>query len=442
MAAESNTLKTQYAVLGTMILRPEHVGLAAEQLRPEDFDGSCRPLYEAILRLHLAGSPIDPVTVEDAAGEAYSPLIREVLAYSTGEFAYYCGMLRTQQQIRRIQGCGYDLVTADTLEGLAEVADRINGLLVSRRDAQVLSAHDAAAAFLSRVGTEEKPDYLSTGIRALDEKLYVDPGDFLVLGGYPSAGKTLLSLQLALHMATRRRVGYFSLETNPRKLTDRIMAHLSQIPLWKIKRRALDEADWTRLAEASQALAALSLDFVAAGGFSVRDIRAMSMSRRYQVVYVDYLQQVAAAGKNRYEQVTNISRDLHTMSQSTGITVVALAQLSRPEKTGGQLIPPSMSSFRESGQIEQDADVALLLWAEDPKDNRSGRSLKIGKNKEGDRDTIHLSFDGATQTMRPVPPNVHRQLADAGRKAKTRAAQPEQMTFTEIDEGIGENRPF
>lgn len=443
--AENHTLRIQYTILGTMILRPECVGEAAERLQITDFDTEgTRALFAAVVRLHMDGAPIDPITVEQAAGEDLEPLIRAVLPYCTGDFGYYCGMLRSQQQLRRLQGGAYDLVSAQTLEEAEAAMDRLNALLVARRDPQVLSARDAASAFLSRVGREERPVYITTGIEDLDKFLFLDPGDFLVLGGYPSAGKTLLSLQMALHMAAERRVGYFSLETNPQKLMDRLMAHMAQIPLWKIKKRELEEGDWKRLAAATQALAELPLDFVAAGGFSVRDIRAMSLSRRYQVVYVDYLQLVSAAGKNRYEEVTSISKDLHTMSQATGTVVVALAQLSRPEKTGGQLIPPSMSSFRESGQIEQDADVALLLWAEDPRDNRSGRSLKIGKNKEGERETIHLSFDGATQTMRPLGPDVHSQMVAAGKQAKqrNRAGQSGQVTFTELAEPAGAPLPF
>ena len=118
---------------------------------------------------------------------------------------------------------------------------------------------------------------------------------------------------------------------------------------------------------------------------------------------MDYLQIVSAQGKSRYEQVTGISIALHTMAQAHGIAVFALVQLSRPEKVGGKLLPPSMASFRESGQLEQDADAALLLWPEDPNENRSGRVLKIAKNKDGERDTLHLAFSGATQTLSLAP---------------------------------------
>jgi len=127
---------------------------------------------------------------------------------------------------------------------------------------------------------------------------------------------------------------------------------------------------------------------------------SLALSRRQKVIYIDYLQLLQSRGGNRYEEVTNISKDLHLMAQRHGITVVALSQLTRPEKNKkGQTVPPSMASFRESGQIEQDADAALLLWPENPDDYRSDRKLKIGKNKEGRKGSFTLRFVGETQTM-------------------------------------------
>ena len=159
------------------------------------------------------------------------------------------------------------------------------------------------------------------------------------------------------------------------------------------------------MAKAAVAYAKLMLDHVDAAKMTVADISSRALSLRHQVVFVDYLQLISSPGRSAYEQVSNISRDLHLMAQDLRITVIALAQLSRETKDKqGRLIPPSMSDFRDSGQIEQDADVALLLWPEDPDDYRSDRILKIGKNKEGTKGKIVLTFDGARQTMREKDP--------------------------------------
>lgn len=434
---DETRLQVEYTVLGTMIARPTSIGAAVEILRAEDFSSAVnRTLFQTLQALHLDGAPIDPLTVRQRAGEDYELLIQEVLPHQTEDLPYYARLLRETSQLAMLQGAAFDLATAGSMDAAGTAVDRINGMMVDRRAVDVVSAKEAAAQFCDRMGKESRPEYITLGIQELDKLLFIDQGDLVVVGGYPSAGKTLLSLQMALHIAQKRRVGYFSLETTPQKLTDRIMCHMAQLPLWKIKRRELDDNDWTRVAAASQALAALPLDLIPAGGMTVRDIKAYSLSRRYEVIFVDYLQLIISKGHNRYEEVTNISKDLHAMSQSARIAVIALAQLSRPEKTDGKLKPPNMSSFRESGQIEQDADAALLLWPEDPNNNKSRRVLKLGKNKEGEKITLSMEFNGSLQTMAPVPPNVAAQMAAAGRKAKAanRAQAAGQMEMKEIQD--------
>lgn len=234
----------------------------------------------------------------------------------------------------------------------------------------------------------------------MDESLYAQLGDFVVVGGYPSAGKTMLSIQFALSMAKEYSIGYFSLETSTQKLIDRLISHLAQIPLSHIKDRALNESEWERVAKATSELTRMKIHFIDAGGMTVRDIQAQTLAGRYQVIVVDYLQLIHDSGHGRYEQVTNISIGLHTLARKHNIAVIALAQLSRAEKQQGVFIPPSLSSFRESGQIEQDADIAFLLWPSDPNNNRSSRILKVGKNKEGERLKLELGFDGNMQTFK------------------------------------------
>ena len=178
---------------------------------------------------------------------------------------------------------------------------------------------------------------------------------------------------------------------------------------------------------------------------TVRDIQALTLNQRFEVIVVDYLQLVVDHGKGSYEQVTNISKGLHTLAQSNGVAVIALAQLSRPEKEKGKPQPPSMHSFRDSGQIEQDADVAFLLWPSDPNDNRSERVLKVAKNKEGERLKLDLTFDGACQTLTPREPTpgekyrkLHREIREAAKAGKR---DPDQVEFTEL-KGKDPNLPF
>ncbi len=407
------------------------------RLTAEDFDQlATRGLFEAISRLYLAGAPIDAVTVLREAGEDYLPALEEAARHPAGDAAYYCGLLREGMQLQRLRGCAQMLENAETMEAAEQAIDRINALTSLRKTSKVITAHEAAADFIQRMNSKQKPEYLSLGIKELDRMLYLELGDFVLIGGNTSSGKTMLSLQIALALTEKYRVGYFTIETNPRKLTDRLVAHMAQVSLSSIKEHSLSGDDARRAAEAARCLDKLPLHYIHAGGMTARDIQSITLSRRYQVIFVDYLQIISDPGKNRYEQVTNISIALHTMAQAHGVAVFALVQLNRGEKVNGKLIPPSLSSFRESGQLEQDADAALLLWPEDPNDNQSDRVLKLAKNKEGERGTLTLAFSGATQTFSAAPKDgksIAATFAAEGRRAKQRAKM-EQIGFQELAE--------
>ena len=425
----------QYAILHSMLNDPECVGEVMTRLTAEDFDQlATRGLFEAVSRLHLSGAPIDAVTVLREAGDAYLPALEEAAQHPAGDAVYYCGILREKMQLQRLRSLAQELEAAETMEAAEKAVDQINALTTLRQKAEVVTAHDAAADFIRRMGSKQKPEYLSLGMRELDRMLYLELGDFILLGGYSSAGKTMLSLQFALALAEKYRVGYFTLETNHKKLTDRLIAHMARVPLSAIKECRLEGEDARRASEAARRLDKLPLDLIPASGMAVRDIQAVTLNRRYQVIFVDYLQIISAQGKNRYEQVTNISMGLHTLAQAHRIAVFALAQLSRPEKVSGKPQPPSLASFRESGQLEQDADAALLLWPEDPNDNRSDRVLKIVKNKDGERGRLTLAFSGALQTFTTAPQDgkaVAAHYAAVGRMAKQRRT-PEPSGFQEL----------
>ena len=438
----------EYSILGTVLLEGDCAGEVVATLSPEHFSTEAtRGLFEAISALHVEGAPINQATVIRKAGSDYEVAVQEVCQNYTAKsnLPYYCDLLKEQGRLRQVQAEAIDISAAENLDQAREILDRMNGLLVTQKRVTIMSASEAALDFYERQSAKEAPEYLTWGMDKLNRCLYVQLGDFMVIGGYASSGKTLLSLQFALELAQKYRVGYFSLETSPQKLNDRTMAHLARIPLAKIKKRDLNDADWAAIAETSQRLAKMQLEFIDASSMSVRDIQAISLNRRYQVVIVDYLQLVTDRGKGRYEQVTNISMGLHTMARSNGIAVIALAQLTRPDKEKGKPQPPTMSSFRESGQIEQDADVAILLWPSDPNDNRSDRILKVAKNKEGERLKLDLTFDGACQTLTPREPTpgekVRAVQSEIRKITKAGRSDPKQIEFTELT-GHDPDLPF
>jgi len=434
MVDASALLNIEYGIIGTIIMEADSAGECVAKLSPSNFSSEvARKLFETISALHFEGAPIDPVTVAHRAGRDYEAAVRDMLRYATAKsnLDYYCALLLEQGQLHRLQTEAMTLASAESLQAAGTALDKLNGLMVTRKSVQIVSLSEAVFDFYKRLEAPA-PEYLKWGIEELDKAIYAELGDFIVIGGYASAGKTLLSLQFAKGLAEKYRVGYFSLETSPGKLTDRLMSHTTQIALKKIKQRDLNDADNAALADIGPKLSKLPVEFIAASGMSVRDIQAIALNRRYQVIFVDYLQNIADAGKGRYEQVTNISQGLHTLAQSSGIAVIALAQLRRPEKDKGKPKPPSMADFRESGQIEQDADVAMLLWPSDPNDNRSRRVLKVAKNKEGERLKLELEFDGATQTMTVAVPTKGEQYRKVQREIRQASREAAQIRIEEV----------
>ena len=245
---------------------------------------------------------------------------------------------------------------------------------------------------------DDKPEYISTGLRVLDNNLHLVPGNFVVIGGRPSAGKTALSLQLACEIAKNgRKVAYFSLETDPDTLYARIIANQLGVPLHTVKNKTVSIDELDRLA----AIKKYPLFVRSAAGKSVGWIRTQSIRMQAKVVFIDYLQLIHQAGaKDRYSAVTEISMALHEFAQFTGTLVVALAQLNRETARAG--IPPTAADLRESGQIEQDADAIILLAQNVTTKKRPEQHyhFALEKNKEGNVGSLDITFQMETQQFK------------------------------------------
>lgn len=452
-------LEAQQAVIGSMLIDSSCVGAVMGAVKDSDFtDGTCRNVFLAVRKLFLARRPIDPVVIQDEVhgGERWVTWARELmeLTPTAANVLEYCEIVRRQATLYQLRGRAGQILSAVSLEDARRLVREMSGLLVDDVQARKMTAAELAQDFIRRVTSTDKPEYLPWGIPTADRMVYAELGDFILLGGYPSAGKTLLSVQMALAQAKRYRVGYYSLETRPEKMADRLFAHLAKVSLTNIKERDLTDDQLGQLAEAANDFVAhCPVDYFQAAGWTVEDIAASAVSNGYQIIYIDYIQLIEGKGNSDRERVSGVSRNLKIFANRTKTTVVALAQLTRAEKVtkaGKQLfVPPTMQSFKETGQLEQDADAAFLLWASDPNDNKSQRVLKLGKNKEGQKFTRYLSFDGSTQTMVEVATeggaSLARALTAKGRaiKAENRMkAREGQMSFREItDEEAGEN-PF
>lgn len=421
MPGETPWLSAQVAVLGSMLIEPRCVGEVMSQLRAEDFNPTYRTVFAAVRQLWRDGQAVDPVAVTHALGQGYAQTIVQLMEATptAANVSGYITMCRDEARLAALQELGLQLSTANTYDEAQTLAVQAAGLTGDARSgAKHYSVEDLMQAFYRRHLGDEHPAYLPWPFEALERQLYIEQGDMVVLGGYPSAGKTMLALQMAaLWSRTGKKVGFFTLETNENKLFDRFVASEIEIPLWKIKKNLLSEDDVDRLAVASTPLIQQQLEVVPAAGMTVDDIRAKTLARRYDIILVDYLQIIRSSARssaNRTEVVAQHSMGLHTLAQQHGVTVVALSQLTRQDKQTRRA--PDMSDLRESGQIEQDADAILLLYLTDQQDKRGPRTLDVVKNKEGETGTLQLAFDGAHQRFAySAPP----QRESTRRPAKT-----------------------
>lgn len=394
----------QVGVLGSLLIDAPHVaGMVMHRTREDDYTGELRTIFSACRDLFQAGKPIDAVTVRGVVGPEYTKRLHELMEYTptAANVEAYIDLTIEQAKLFRLKGPALQMADAVTLEEAQKLMAQANRILGGRPGVRIVSMEQGFLDFCDR---QQKPaNLIPWGLDRVDETLRVEFGDFIVLGGYPSAGKTALSLQLAWNQAKDRRVGYFSLETKPEKIIDRTVAAVCGVDFGRIKGHGMNEEDWRNCEMKSSAFVGRKLEIIQAGGLSVVDIQSLSLAGRYEIIYIDYLQLIEPEDRRRsdVEQVTQISKDLHILAQTTGITVVALSQLSRPQKGGEQEKAPGLHSLRQSGQIEQDADGVMLLYKEEPNNSRSRRCLKIAKNKEGEAGGIaYLVFDGAHQRFK------------------------------------------
>lgn len=391
-------LDAQYSVLGSALISPEVVPKIIEGTTEQDYTGTCRTIFRAIRKLFIDGVDIDPVSVKDTLGSSYTDYLIQLMEVTptAANIDRYIVLCREQAQINGLRDLARQMVEAGSADQMRKLFEQASTLMVSKPRLKITTMGQALEEFMLE---QQKPtNYLTWPIPELNRILYAEPGDFIVFGGFPSAGKTAFALQCLWHIAKSQKVGFFSLETQSKKLFARQIASITGVSMRDIKEHTIGQAGWDRICGMANRLSKTDIELINAAGCSLEDIRAVTLMRQYKVIFVDYLQLISAPGYNRTEQVTSISLGLHTLAQTLGVTVIALSQLSRnPSDERNKL--PDMSRLRESGQIEQDADVVLMLSLKDANDRDGLRILQVAKNKEGTRPDMVLSFNGETQTF-------------------------------------------
>ena len=393
MKIDERWLYAQQAILGSVLIDSDCAGKLVFQVGTDDFIEVYKTVYTAIRDLYTTGKAVDPVTVLDrlGGGSVYHKLLLELMEITptAKNIDYYISVCKERSRVYRYQQIGLSLVDIDSATDAESILSSANGVAISpRMDSWTLS--EALTDFFGRYG--KKRNYLNWFLPQFDSKLRLEFGDFCLLGGRPSSGKSAFAIEAALYWSVvcGYRVGFYSHETSKQKLTDRLVAACARVPLESIKDGTLTDKQLEDVCSAAAKVNAAPLDLTKCAGATVAEMQAFALAKRQQIIIVDYLQIVSGPGKDEYSQVSAISKSLHIMCQSLGIFCLALCQLSR---TRGAR--PSLEDLRSSGQLEQDADAVLFLHRQEGKDNE--REFVIAKNKEGECRTTNLHFEGKIQ---------------------------------------------
>lgn len=408
------------SVIGALLIDRDAVIAVAEFLLPEDFyDRRLADIYEACLDLYEERSPIDVLTVserlkkqkvlKEVGGSAFlADLANKVPTAAHVE--HYGKIVKDQATKRSLLSAGNKIVDFSLDEALAanELLDKAESEIFSLSQKHITKSFtavkDALAESFDRLDELHKQGEglrgVPTGLKELDDTLAgMQKSNLLILAARPGVGKTSMALGMAQSLAVKykRPVGYFSLEMSKEELVDRLLVAQADIDAWRLKTGKLNEEDFTKLSNAMGELAEAPLYIDDTPAISILEMR--TKARRLQVEHgldllvVDYLQLARSRNlENRVQEVQEISQGLKNLARELKVPVLALSQLSRSvEVREGK--KPQLSDLRESGSIEQDADVVMFLYREDD-ENVENISLDIAKHRNGPLRNIKLYFKG------------------------------------------------
>ncbi|MBR4234629.1 MAG: replicative DNA helicase [Clostridia bacterium] len=422
-----SAVDAERSVIGAMLKSPEAVMLAVESLKNDDFyDPALRELFDAMVYLASLSRPVDIVTLseeltrrgrlEEIGGTAYLvELVRGVPAASN--VGAYIKIVDEKSTLRKLIRASEDISKAcyagekETDDILSE-AERLIYNITMRKGGEQLEAIQPLLLktfelIEKLVKNNGRIEGVPSGYAALDNMTTgFHPGELVLIGGRPSMGKTSFGMNIIENACIRakKKAAVFSLEMPAEQLVLRMLCTEAKVDMQKVRRGQIEDDEWLKLSEAMTLIADSFIFIDATAGITVPEMR--SKARRLQmeqhgldVIMIDYLQLITGTGKfgSRQEEVSGISRRLKALAGELGVPVIALSQLSRAP-TGRANHRPVLSDIRDSGAIEQDADVIMFLHREeyyDPKpENKDRAEVIIAKQRNGALGTVELGWKG------------------------------------------------
>src|SRR5882724_11682256 len=421
-----NSSEAERAILGAVLLDNGLISQAIEQLRPEDFYvPSHRRIFVAMIGLFERGSEINPILIgeelkkenalESVGGISFISNLTYGLPHSTN-IVHYAKVVRGKSMLRQLIRAA-NKITQEALEEEDEpeiILDHAEHAIFELADERIRQGfthvEPIARALLDKIqemeGRQVVLTGLTTGFVELDEKTSgLQRSDLIIVAARPSMGKTSFALMLAQNAAieTGAVVGMFSLEMSKEALVMRMLCSQGNIDAQRFRNGFLSRAEWSQIAKSLGTLADTKIFLDDTPGITVLEMRAKARrlaaeQKRLDLIIVDYLQLMSGSSKrteSRQQEVSQISRELKGLAKEMNVPVLALSQLSRaPEARSDHR--PQLADLRESGAIEQDADVVAFIYREEQyhktDENRNIAELIVAKQRNGPTDTVYLAF--------------------------------------------------
>lgn len=413
-------------MLGAMIIDKEAINTAVETIRPEDFYKEAnKEIYETILELYNRNEPVDLITLseelkkrgtlENVGGINYLTSLSGSVA-TTANVKYYCDIVEEKSILRRLIKSCDEIITksfedAEEVNSIIERAEKsIFDITQGRNNEGFSPIKEVLLDSFSRIEemsmNEGGLTGLTTGFLDIDEKLSgLQKSDLILLAARPSMGKTALGLNIALNSAIKGNghVAIFSLEMSKEQLVQRMLSSVSHVNLQKIISGRLDEDEWVKIVQAMGPLSSTNIFIDDTPGISIMEMKAkcrkLKIEKGLDLVVVDYLQlmQSDSPSESRQQEISSISRGLKALAKEMECPVLALSQLSRaPELRSDHR--PILSDLRESGAIEQDADIVMFLYRDEyyneDTDKKNIGEVIIAKHRNGPTGTVELLWMG------------------------------------------------
>ncbi len=416
--------EAESACLGALLLAPESVAEVIQYIRPDDFfNGRNRRVFNAILTLYNRGDAIDLLTVtealraagdlETAGGPAYVSELTSTVP-TAANVGYYARLVQDASTRRRLLSISADIAsrahdeTVEARETIEAAEQQIYKLSDDRYAGSYVPVREIIPETIATIEklyhTKESYTGVPSGFPDLDSLTSgFQPSEFIVIGARPSVGKTALALSMAANMSMRygKPVGFFTLEMSRKAIVQRLVSSEARLDSHRLRSGMLKPSDFHNLTEAAGRLYETPLFIEDSPNLSILDLRAMARRMRSQnsveIIFVDYLTLITSETKDlqRHEQIAEISRSLKALARELDVPVIALSQVRR--ETEGKA--PSLADIRESGSIEQDADVVIFLHRErhggrDAEEEQADveTDLIVAKQRNGPVGTVKLAF--------------------------------------------------